>query len=110
MPYDVFRKNTIEMLVLFLLQEKDLYAYEIMKLIQTKSHDLIRVHGGSLYPILYDLKKKGYLTDRKEGERTCPRKTRVYYHLEPSGKLYLEQLMEETAAVHRGLENIFYNK
>lgn len=46
-----------------------------------------------MYPVLYRLMDNGYISDKKVlvGKRL----TRVYYHIEPEGKKYLQDLYEE---------------
>ena len=107
MAHNIFNKDLIEMLALFLLQKEDLYAYNIMKSIQQLSGDTLSIQGGSLYPILYKLLEKGYLTDRVEMIGKRQRTSRVYYHLTPLGKEYLQSLMDEHFLVERGIQSIF---
>jgi len=84
---DNFKKGSFEMLLLFLLQEGDLYGYQLSQLIKQRSENIIIVPEGSMYPTLYRLLEKGCITDYKKlvGKRL----TRVYYHLEPEGIKYL---------------------
>ena len=58
----------------------------------------------ALYPILYRLVDKGYLTDYKKpaGKRLM----RVYYHLEEAGVIYFHELLEEYNQVKLGVELI----
>lgn len=65
---------------------------------------LLRLLEGALYPILYRLVDKGYLTDYKKpaGKRLM----RVYYHLEEAGVIYFHELLEEYNQVKLGVELI----
>ncbi len=103
----IYDKNIIEMLSLFLLRSEDLYAYEIMKRINSLSGGVLEVQGGSVYPILYKLTDKGYITDRMETFGKRGRMTHVYYHLTPSGESYLQSLIDRNALVQGGIQNIF---
>lgn len=109
MSSTIYDKNIIEMLVLFLLCKEDLYAYNIMKLIQSMSHDILSVQGGSLYPILYKLTEKGYITDRVEVIGKRQRMTRVYYHITESGKNHLQELIDNNNRIQLGIRNVFEN-
>lgn len=109
MPHIIYDKTIIEILVLFLLQHGELYAYSIMKLISSLSEDTLSVMGGSLYPILYKLKDKGYITDRIEIIGKRQRMSRVYYNLTASGQEYLQTLLADRAMIQNSMEKIFKN-
>lgn len=82
-----------EMLFLKILEEKDCYGYEITHYIEEISHDKIEMKEGTMYPILYRLEDCGYISSRKE--LVGKRMSRIYYHLEPQGKEYLDKLYQE---------------
>lgn len=42
-----------------------------------------------MYPVLYKLMEKGYIKSRTE--KIGEKRTRVYYHLEDSGREYLKE-------------------
>ena len=50
-----FRKGLLPLLLLHLLQEKDMYGYELVKTIAARTNGTIIVKEGALYPILYQL-------------------------------------------------------
>ena len=99
-----FKKGTIELLTLAILQDGDCYGYQITQSICDKSNGIITVTEGALFPILYRLVDKGYLTDYKKpaGKRLM----RVYYHLEEAGVIYFHELLEEYNQVKLGVELI----
>lgn len=92
------------MLVLALLNNQDCYGYQITQLIKEQSEGLITITEGSLYPTLYKLLDKKYISDYKKtiGKRL----TRIYYHLEPEGKNYFEELLTDYNAVQSGIQKI----
>lgn len=59
---------------------------------------------GALYPILYKLSDKGYVSDYKKlaGKRLM----RVYYHLEPAGDEYLDSLLNDYFKVQEGVRKV----
>lgn len=73
---DSFKKGSLEMLILVLLQGGDKYGYEISQTIGDRSSSVITMPEGSLYPTLYRLEKEKCITSYKKlvGER----RTRVY--------------------------------
>lgn len=89
---DNVKKGTTELLVLSLLCQQDMYGYQICQTLDQKSDHVYTISEGSLYPILYRLSQSGYISERVE---LVKRRSRVYYHLEGSGRAYYEQCLEE---------------
>ena len=81
-----------DMLILQLLKQRDCCGYEITNSIKELSDGVIDIKEGSLYPSLYKMVDKGYISSKDE---YVNRKLRVYYHIEDAGKEYLEQLIKE---------------
>ena len=81
-----------DMLILSLLKQSDCCGYEITNSIKELSDGVIDIKEGSLYPSLYKMVDKGYISSKDE---YVNRKLRVYYHIEDAGKEYLEQLIKE---------------
>lgn len=82
----------IEMLILKLLEEEDHYGYQLSQLISERSGNVIDLKEGTLYPTVYRMAEKGYITEHKE--LVGKRRQRVYYHIEPSGKEHLQALTD----------------
>ena len=83
------RKGILEFCILLVISEGETYTNDILK--ELRAADLIVVEG-TLYPLLNRLKNAGLLTyDWSESKNGPPRK---YYSLTPSGKAFLEQLLE----------------
>ena len=83
----------LEMLILRILSEGDAYGYEISQLIRDYSEDAITIAEGAMYPVLYRMVDKGYVSDYKK--KVGKRMERVYYHIEEYGQLTLQELIEE---------------
>ena len=50
---DNFKRGTVELVVLSVLREKDMYGYEIVKTVKEKSGGNFDMPLGTLYPVLY---------------------------------------------------------
>ena len=50
-----FKKGSLEMLFLKLLSEGDFYGYELAKLFNHLSNNVITLSAGNMYPALYRL-------------------------------------------------------
>lgn len=90
------------MLLLHLLQEDDLYGYQLSQLVKQRSNGILTIPEGSMYPTLYRLLEKGCITDYKK--QVGKRLTRVYYHLEPEGKKYLTELLNNYYTINEGIQ------
>jgi PadR family transcriptional regulator PadR len=98
---DNLKRGTVELLLLTLLKEKDMYGYQLSQELAQRSDSLFTIQEGSMYPTLYRLSEKGLISDRTE--LVGKRRTRVYYHLEPLGVKYLEETMNEYVSINRGI-------
>lgn len=106
---DNFKKGSVEMLILSLLKDNDLYGYEMAQLIVERGGGYITIPEGSLYPTLYKLDDKKLISSYKK--QVGKRQTRVYYHIEPEGLKYLEEVTKEFYAVYETICRIIeYNK
>lgn len=85
------KKATIEMLLLKLLTESDMYGYQMSQEIKKRSSENYTILEGSMYPILYRLTEQKYISFYEE--KVGKRQTRIYYHLEEAGTEYLNQLI-----------------
>ena len=89
---NVFAGNTT-MLVLKLLETKDMYGYQIIEELSKKSEDVFRLKTGTLYPILHGLENAGMLVSYDEN--TDNQRVRKYYKITKQGKGLLEEKKAE---------------
>jgi len=90
---DNFKKGSVELILLSLLVENELYGYQMAQLISKRSDGEFNLPEGSMYPILYKLEDNGYISS--ERKLVGKRMTRVYYRIEKSGKEYFNNLLDE---------------
>jgi len=87
------KKGVFEILVLKLINEEDLYGYELLNRLETESHGTFKLKEGSLYPILYRLEDKGFIESYRKNlssERKVPRK---YYRITETGNQSLQEMI-----------------
>lgn len=101
---DNFKKGSIEMLALKLLSEKDCYGYELCQLMKERSDNIINVPEGSLYPALYKLADKNYISSYEI--KVGVRRKRTYYHIESEGLIYLNELIEAYTEIANGITSV----
>lgn len=81
------KRGSAELLILALLEERDLHGYDIARLIGDRSGGAISFHVASLYPTLYRMEEKRLIEGRwveKSGQRR-----RRYYRLTAAGRKVL---------------------
>ncbi|MFC1575842.1 PadR family transcriptional regulator [Gemmatimonadota bacterium] len=81
-------RGTLEMLILRSLEGEPMHGYGITERLQRVSDDVLSVDEGSLYPALYRMQKKGWVTS-KWGRSENNRKAR-FYSITPKGLTQLE--------------------
>lgn len=84
--------GSTSMLLLRLLEEKDMYGYEMIEALEKKSNNVFTLKAGTLYPLLHSLEEKKYLTSY---ESDASGKQRKYYSITKEGKKYLKSKKEE---------------
>ena len=95
-----FRRGVMSLVILGLLNQEDMYGYQLVMETERISEGKLTTQEGSLYPVLYKLQDQGFISDRKV--LVGKRMTRVYYHIEAAGVAQLEKLTEEYNAISTG--------
>ena len=101
---DNFKRGTAEMLVLYLLEQEDMYAYQIVNELNKRSGERYRLLEGSLSMILLRMEEAGLITGRIE--LVGKRRTRRYYTILPLGKERLASLMHDYQETALGIQSI----
>jgi PadR family transcriptional regulator PadR len=97
-----WKKGTAEFLVLAQLENERLHGYEIALQISKRSGGALTFNAASLYPVLYRLERRGYISGRwveKAGQRR-----RRYYQLTASGRHRLNQQRESWKEFTKGVQ------
>ena len=102
-----FRRGVMSLVILSLLKREDMYGYQLVQETAERSGGNLTTQEGSLYPVLYKLLDQGYISDKRipVGKRM----TRIYYHLEPAGEAYLQELIREYESITSGVMRIINN-
>lgn len=84
--------GSLTMLILKLLSEKDMYGYEMIDTLRSRSQNVFELKAGTLYPLLHGLEDKGLVTVY---EQNVGKKIRKYYSITKQGRAHLEKKTEE---------------
>ncbi len=92
------------MLVLKLLEEKDMYGYQMIEELAKRSDKTFNLKAGTLYPILHSLENADIVSsydDNADSERV-----RKYYHLSSKGKKLLKDKHSEWTAYAKAVNMV----
>jgi PadR family transcriptional regulator PadR len=96
-----FINGVPELLILRLLEGREMYGYEIVQAIGASTKQVIDAGEGCVYPLLHAMEKRGWVTSRR---KTRDGRTRIYYRLSEKGKTQLQETVQRwtqiTAAVN----------
>ncbi len=84
-----FMNGVPELLILRLLQNQEMYGYEIVQSIRDRTAEVVAVGEGVVYPVLHALESDGALRSRR---KTVNGRSRIYYSLTPAGTRRLAAL------------------
>lgn len=91
------------LLILSLLEEKDMYGYEMIETLESRSNHVFSLKAGTLYPLLHSLEEKGYLISY---ENEVNGKTRKYYSITKNGRNYLKDKKKEWQEYQTAVTNV----
>ena len=99
--------GNISMLVLKLLEEKDMYGYQIIEELLLKSENVFQLKTGTLYPLLHGLENNDMVASYDE--LAGNQRMRRYYRITNKGRNHLlkkqadwEQYSEAVSRVIKG--------
>lgn len=85
-------QGSMGLMLMRLLEEKDMYGYEMIEALRKKSNHVFELKAGTLYPLLHTLELKGYLSSYED---STSGKTRKYYKLTSDGRKQLAKKKKE---------------
>lgn len=90
---DNFKRGTTELLVLYLLQQEEMYGYKIVQTLAKKSGGRYTLLEGSLYLLLTKMEEQDFITGRTE--LVGKKRIRKYYTITPKGVERYNVLIED---------------
>lgn len=97
--------GSTELLILKLLEQEDMYGYQMIETLREQSDHTFDLKAGTLYPLLHTLEQKGFVE-----VYVVPfgGRDRRYYHLTEAGRGQLQEKVQQwqayTQAVNRVLK------
>jgi len=84
-----YKKGVLELLILVMLEQKDMYGYELVEAVSK----IVDVNEGTIYPILKRLTNESYFETYTKESTEGP--IRKYYHITALGKITKDKQLEE---------------
>lgn len=95
-----FMSGVPELLLLRLLEQKEMYGYELVRSVREVTGEAISLGEGVIYPALHSLERNGSLKSKK---KPVGGRTRVYYSLTAKGRRRLLKLSEDWRRIQGGV-------
>ena len=97
-------RGSTAILILSLLENEDMYGYQITQLLKERTENVFVLKEGTLYPMLHGLENENavqsYWFDAKNGKR------RKYYKITPEGRKLLSQKKNEWNAYTKAVNSV----
>lgn len=91
-------------LILKLLEEQDMYGYQMIETLAKRSDNTFNLKAGTLYPLLHGLENKGMVKSYEE--KADSERVRKYYRITPKGKKLLQEKCMEWAAYSSAVNKV----
>ena len=95
-----FMSGVPELLLLRLLQQREMYGYELVRSIRQVTGEAITLGEGVIYPVLHSLERNGALKSKR---KDVGGRTRVYYALTAKGRRRLAGLTDDWRRIQGGI-------
>lgn len=95
-----FMSGVPELLLLRLLDQQEMYGYELVRSIKTITNEAISLGEGVIYPVLHSLERNGALKSKR---KAVAGRTRVYYSLTRKGRDRLAKLRDDWSRIQGGV-------
>ena len=95
-----FMSGVPELLLLRLLDNREMYGYELVRSIREVTSEAISLGEGVIYPVLHSLERNGSLKSRR---KPVGGRTRVYYSVTKKGRERLETLQNDWQRIQTGI-------
>jgi PadR family transcriptional regulator len=98
-----FMNGVPELLILRLLQQQEMYGYELVQAIRDSTDAVIAVGEGVVYPALHALESDGALKSRR---KTVNGRSRIYYSVTAAGSRRLADLSKTWSSLSAAIQTV----
>jgi PadR family transcriptional regulator PadR len=90
--------------ILKLLSQREMYGYELVEMLASKTEGVLAMGQSTVYPLLYNLEAKGLV--QSERRRAESGRERKYYGLTGAGERRLKAEVEQWQAVNDAMQSL----
>ncbi|MEH6942472.1 PadR family transcriptional regulator [Bacillus sp. JJ722] len=101
-------KGSSSLIIMNILNDGDMYGYQLSKEMERRSDEQLAVKEGTLYPALHKLEQKGYIRSYITKQEKAP--SRKYYTLTDEGKKLLKHKNKEWTAFAKMINKMIGNE
>ena len=98
-----FMAGVPELMILRLLQDREMYGYELVQAIRVETGDVVSFGEGVAYTVLHALEREGALKSRR---RRVEGRSRIYYTLTPAGRRRYGELAGSWVTLARAIQSV----
>ncbi len=102
-PNPNFMAGVPELMILRLLQEREMYGYEIVQAIRAETGDVVSIGEGVTYTVLHALEREGALKSRR---RRVEGRSRIYYTVTAAGLSRYHNLAGNWLTLARAIQSV----
>ena len=92
------------MLILRLLEDSDMYGYQMIEELSRQSNNAFTLKAGTLYPLLHGLEQQGMVDSYEEAAGNA--RVRKYYRITKQGRGLLADKQAEWAAYAKAVNSV----
>jgi len=98
-----FMAGVPELMILRLLQESEMYGYQIVQAIRAETGDVVSLGEGVVYTVLHALERDGALKSRR---KVVEGRSRIYYTVTASGLKRYGDLANTWSALAGAIQSV----
>ena len=102
-----FMAGVPELMILRLLQDREMYGYEIVQAIRSETGDVVSLGEGVVYTVLHALEREGALKSRR---KAVEGRSRIYYAVTASGLRRYRDLANTWSARAEAIQSVMRGK
>ena len=102
-PNPNFMAGVPELMILRLLQNREMYGYQIVQAIRAETADVVSLGEGIVYTVLHALEREGALKARR---KNVEGRSRIYYSVTASGLRRYGDLAETWTTLAEAIQSV----
>ena len=102
-PNPNFMAGVPELMILRLLQQREMYGYELVQAIREQTGDVVSLGEGIAYTVLHWLEREGALKSRK---KRVDGRSRIYYSVTARGLTRYQNLADTWTTLARAIQSV----